>query len=403
MPRSFAKPKKFEKISDLLESRDIIDLGEMDVVAQLKEIPTGSNQKFESEERKFGCLPWRLEFRKVMEPPVEDGNRDKCLLKVSLRSPFHENAWSAKASGILTLEKWPEKVKGQSEQDQKSEHSENFTHIFNQQKSYHDFLHLFPIPTRNSHLRGGVNQADSPYIKNGHFKFRLEIVIHSVRKINFPFYDFHKKTPMCNAIVKITDNNGVVQRFNVNKEYLSMFSEALNRMFNNTGFLEGRTNEVELKNTDCTVFREFLNIIYPGQHRPHIRYVRGLLEFARMYFIPTVTAKCEQRLLEAEDTDMSKTDRLKLADQYGLYLVVSKIMQHLKLKELNNNYEGFSPELLQMLLRRQKHCESEAEEAMDVDKPACSSSTHRKGRRADGNGSRSRARGTGRSNVARPH
>jgi ATP-dependent RNA circularization protein (DNA/RNA ligase family) len=40
-----------------------------------------------------------------------------------------------------------------------------------------------------------------------------------------------------------------------------------------------------------------------------------------MYFIPTVTAICEQRLMATEDKEMSVGERLKLADQYGLFQV----------------------------------------------------------------------------------
>jgi hypothetical protein len=47
--------------------------------------------------------------------------------------------------------------------------------------------------------------------------------------------------------------------------------------------------------------------------------MRGLLEFARMFFIPTVTAICEQRLLVAEEAEMGLGERLLLADTYGLF------------------------------------------------------------------------------------
>lgn len=117
-----------------------------------------------------------------------------------------------------------------------------------------------------------------------------------------------------------------------------MYSEGFGRMFNCEGFQEHRTKEVELKGTTPEVFREFLNIIYPCQRRPtssfrfHLQHsefelffifisvqnVRGLLELARMYFIPTVTEHCERRLLSATQNDMSVAERLKLADEYGL-------------------------------------------------------------------------------------
>lgn len=38
-----------------------------------------------------------------------------------------------------------------------------------------------------------------------------------------------------------------------------------------------------------------------------------------MYFVPMITAVCEQRLLVAEDAEMPIGERLKLADQYGLF------------------------------------------------------------------------------------
>jgi hypothetical protein len=44
-----------------------------------------------------------------------------------------------------------------------------------------------------------------------------------------------------------------------------------------------------------------------------------LLEFARMFFVPIVTAVCEQRLLGADDAEVPLGERLKLADQYGLF------------------------------------------------------------------------------------
>jgi len=38
-----------------------------------------------------------------------------------------------------------------------------------------------------------------------------------------------------------------------------------------------------------------------------------------MYFVPMVTAICEQRLLVAVEAEMALGERLRLADQYGLF------------------------------------------------------------------------------------
>ena len=86
---------------------------------------------------------------------------------------------------------------------------------------------------------------------------------------------------MCNAIAKVTDNEGQVHRFHVNKEvsliflqifnsdqYLSMHSETLARMFDNQGFVEGATGEVEFKSVSRETFQEFLSSIYPSRYRP---------------------------------------------------------------------------------------------------------------------------------------
>lgn len=80
---------------------------------------------------------------------------------------------------------------------------------------------------------GSAAPADSPFLKNGQFIFKLEIIIHHVRKrlgdlwfkkfffnsSHFPYYDFGKKTPMSNAVVKIVDGS-MIHRYHVNKEVL---------------------------------------------------------------------------------------------------------------------------------------------------------------------------------------
>jgi hypothetical protein len=44
-----------------------------------------------------------------------------------LRCDFNEQSnWVAKVSGVLSMEKWPEKLKGKIDDEQKSEHKEVF-------------------------------------------------------------------------------------------------------------------------------------------------------------------------------------------------------------------------------------------------------------------------------------
>uniref|UniRef100_A0A1I8BEK7 BTB domain-containing protein n=1 Tax=Meloidogyne hapla TaxID=6305 RepID=A0A1I8BEK7_MELHA len=313
--------KNFKGIRELIEASHYVDAGVIEVTAALKEVPDGVNQFYESQERKFGCLPWRLQLQKGFDLARDRLDRDvgqvAHFVKVSLRCDFNEQTnWIAKASGVLSMEKWPEKIKGKTEADRKSEHKEIFTRKFNVFERSHHFMKRFPVPTKRT---GSAIPADSPFLKNGQFIFRLEIIIHHVRKSHFPYYDFGKKTPMANAIVKIIDKSGNIHRFHVNKEFLSMHSDALQSLFHNTGFIEGASGEAELRSVEHGVFNEFLSIIYPSRHRPQIKYIRGLLEFARMFFVPMITAICEQRLLLAVEAEMPLGERLKLADQYGLF------------------------------------------------------------------------------------
>jgi len=47
------------------------------------------------------------------------------FIKVTLRCDFTEQSnWIAKASGVLSMEKWPEKMKGKSDAERKPEHKE---------------------------------------------------------------------------------------------------------------------------------------------------------------------------------------------------------------------------------------------------------------------------------------
>ncbi|KAF7633133.1 BTB domain-containing protein [Meloidogyne graminicola] len=386
MPRSFQKKKlgkNFVGIKELIEASEYVDAGVIEVSATLKEVPDGVDQYYESHERKFGCLPWRLQLQKGFDLARDRPDRDAG--GVSLRCDFNEQSdWVAKASGVLSMEKWPEKIKGKTEGERKSELREIFSRKFNNFERCHRFMKRFSVPTKRSGMA-----ADSLYLKNGQFNFRLEIIIHQVRKSHFPYYDFGKKTPMCNAVVKIIDAKDNIHRFHINKEFLSMHSDVLRSLFHNTSFVEGASGEAELRSVERGVFNEFLSIIYPSHRRPQIKYVRGLLEFARMYFVPMITAVCEQRLLVAEDAEMPIGERLKLADQYGLFHLKSCLMQKLDPRKMEDKFlEGLSQETLQMLIRKQKYIEQYEKtvnvkksdagnkaEAMEVDQTATSSST----------------------------
>uniref|UniRef100_A0A914LXH4 BTB domain-containing protein n=1 Tax=Meloidogyne incognita TaxID=6306 RepID=A0A914LXH4_MELIC len=388
--RSFQRAKvikNFKGIKELIEASQYVDAGVIEVTAALKDVPDGVNQYYESQERKFGCLPWRLQLQKGFDLARDRLDRDvgqvSHFIKVTLRCDFTEQSnWIAKASGVLSMEKWPEKMKGKSDAERKPEHKEIFSRKFNTYERSHQFIKRFPVPTKRA---GSAAPADSPFLKNGQFIFKLEIIIHHVRKSHFPYYDFGKKTPMSNAVVKIVDGS-MIHRYHVNKEFLSMHSDALQSLFHNTGFIEGASGEVELRSVEHGVFNEFLSIIYPSRHRPQIKYVRGLLEFARMYFVPMVTAICEQRLLVAVEAEMALGERLRLADQYGLFQLKSVIMQKLDPRKMDEKFlEGLSQETLQMFIRKQKHIDqnekasakkagSAKEESMDVDQTAPSSS-----------------------------
>uniref|UniRef100_A0A915NAL6 BTB domain-containing protein n=1 Tax=Meloidogyne javanica TaxID=6303 RepID=A0A915NAL6_MELJA len=358
--RSFQRTKvikNFKGIKELIEASQYVDAGVIEVTAALKDVPDGVNQYYESQERKFGCLPWRLQLQKGFDLSRDRLDRDvgqvSHFIKVTLRCDFTEQSnWIAKASGVLSMEKWPEKMKGKSDAERKPEHKEIFTRKFNTYERSHQFIKRFPVPTKRA---GSAAPADSPFLKNGQFIFKLEIIIHHVRKSHFPYYDFGKKTPMSNAVVKIVDGKGA-------------------------------SGEVELRSVEHGVFNEFLSIVYPSRHRPQIKYVRGLLEFARMYFVPMVTAICEQRLLVAVEAEMALGERLRLADQYGLFQLKSVIMQKLDPRKMDEKFlEGLSQETLQMFIRKQKHIDhnekanakkagSAKEESMDVDQTAPSSS-----------------------------
>jgi hypothetical protein len=390
--RSFQKNKlvkNFTGLRELIEASNYVDAGVIEVTTTLKDVPDGVGLYYKSQERKFGCLPWRLQLQKGFDLARERSDRDPGqvanFIKVTLLCDFNERSdWIAKVSGVLSMEKWPEKMKGKVDDDRKSEHKEIFSCKFNLFKNSHYFGKRFPVPTKRA---GHAVPSESVYLKNGQFNFKLELVIHHIRKTHFPYYDFGKKTPMSNAVVKIIDNTGNTHRFHVNKEFLSMHSDALQSLFHNTGFVEGASGEAELRSVDFGVFNEFLGIIYPSRRRPQVKFIRDLLEFARMFFVPIVTAVCEQRLMGTEDAEMPLGERLKLADQYGLFQLKSNIMQKLDPRKMEDKFlEGLSQETLQMLIRKQKLIEQsekaskktgtankDKDEAMDVDQTATSS------------------------------
>jgi len=67
--RSFQRTKvmkNFKGIKELIEASQYVDAGVIEVTAALKDVPDGVNQYYESQERKFGCLPWfAFSFSKI--------------------------------------------------------------------------------------------------------------------------------------------------------------------------------------------------------------------------------------------------------------------------------------------------------------------------------------------------
>jgi hypothetical protein len=68
-----------------------------------------------------------LKLTRHVEPVNIDPAKPNNFIKVSLKCGFEtmENTpWTAKASGVLVMEKWPEKVKGLDEDEKVSKYRE---------------------------------------------------------------------------------------------------------------------------------------------------------------------------------------------------------------------------------------------------------------------------------------
>ncbi|KAL3089837.1 hypothetical protein niasHT_022469 [Heterodera trifolii] len=354
--RPFAKKKLREifKLDEIKTRTEFVDAGEMEVTISYPEIPESSVCTYKSATYKFGCLPWHIELHRHFRcgTGILGNGRPKQVIKDT-------DDWTAKATGTVTMKKWPDKLpKCSGSQQHLDELKEHFSRKFTNSQPKMMITKDFPLPPP---VDGGSARVLPPstgaaadaqaYVsaKSKRVKFRLEFILHNVRKSFFPILDFGKPSASSNAIVKV--GNDGKHKFYVNKELLSMFSEGFERMFNSEGFREQRTQEVELKTVSPDVFREFLYIIYPSHKRPHVPNTRGLLELARMYFIPTVTAMCEQCLLQATETDMVVGERLKLADEYGLLRLKANIMQKTDPNALRD-IQGLREDTLGMLVRK---------------------------------------------------
>uniref|UniRef100_A0A914H866 Uncharacterized protein n=1 Tax=Globodera rostochiensis TaxID=31243 RepID=A0A914H866_GLORO len=222
--RPFVKKKLREifKLDEIKVRSEYMDAGEMEVVCSYLEIPEGSVYTYKSQKYTFGCLPWHLELHRHYRSGILGDGKAKQVIKVALVCSFSDPAeWTAKVTGTLTMKKWREKLPKCSNSQNLDEHKEIFSRKFTTSCNTLHFCKEFPLPLASDGTAGvggafGAAADTSAYVKNKRVKFKLEFILHNVRKSFFPILDFNKPSASSNAVVKV--GNDGKHKYHVNKE-----------------------------------------------------------------------------------------------------------------------------------------------------------------------------------------
>ncbi|EDO36075.1 predicted protein [Nematostella vectensis] len=122
------------------------------------------------------------------------------------------------------------------------------------------------------------------------------------------------------------------ERFHVHRAILAMCSPVFRAMFQSK-FKEASLEEIPLPGKKADRIYDFLCMLYPfpiqiAEHHD----VSSLLELAREYQIPKLTARCEERLLQKQ----SSVDLILLAQEFNLTKLLDKCLVSLSRMQLHD-------------------------------------------------------------------
>ncbi|PIC47598.1 hypothetical protein B9Z55_006901 [Caenorhabditis nigoni] len=129
------------------------------------------------------------------------------------------------------------------------------------------------------------------------------------------------------------------EKLNVNKSFLSIHSDYFSALFS-ANFKEGQMKEIEIKEISYNDFALLLSIFHPNPQFPNDQNVEKLLETARRFQVPSVTAIVEHHLLKISKIRYEKM--LWLADEYVMPKLLAKCISQMNSLQKAKNWKKSS-------------------------------------------------------------
>uniref|UniRef100_A0A0N4ZUN7 BTB domain-containing protein n=1 Tax=Parastrongyloides trichosuri TaxID=131310 RepID=A0A0N4ZUN7_PARTI len=280
-------------------------------------------------------IPWQI---LVLTTTSERKNNQKYLgIYIVCNSKNDSFLWSCFASIEIRLK---------SSANDDADMVENFKCVFRRNENSRGYASFIKWDTL-------ISESNN-YIKDGSVNIEATIKIENVTGVREKVaFDFSQPGNLVgDTIINI---DGV--KIHTNKDYLSLFSPVLRKLFY-SDFAESNMEEIPLKEIDVKDFVELLEVIYPSHKEITKENVEILLKLGDRFDITYVVDKCEKFLMDSDkipfELKFSLSDTYRLSNLHNYCLSKIKNGQDAKNFMTSKEYENVSDAFKIALLEKIK-------------------------------------------------